>query len=174
MVPALGPHRPKWVKSPLTHRRAFTAELETVGVDVAKTGREGTLVMRDATATMATFMPGGRIDRDAFRQVVGGILRQAGASGKPLRVHGEMVALLWEDGHVPAAIEVEELWNELAREVEFSLVCAYRRRAERRASSCGCRAATLRPPGLAGRRRSARHLGAGHPDRRTLPASRAA
>lgn len=111
------------------HRRAFTAELETAGINPAKAGSDGTLVMLDATATMAAFMPDGRIDHDAFRQVVGSIVRRASASGSPVRVYGEMVALLWEEGHVPAAIEVEELWNELAREVEFSLVCAYRSEA---------------------------------------------
>jgi hypothetical protein len=37
------------------------------------------------------------------------------------------VALLWAEGHVPAALELEELWNGLGREVEFSLYCAYPR-----------------------------------------------
>jgi anti-sigma regulatory factor (Ser/Thr protein kinase) len=37
-----------------------------------------------------------------------------------------MVALLWDAGDVLAAIELEELWNELGRELQFSLLCAYR------------------------------------------------
>jgi anti-sigma regulatory factor (Ser/Thr protein kinase) len=37
-----------------------------------------------------------------------------------------MVALLWEQGNVLAAIEVEKLWNDLGRELDFSLLCAYR------------------------------------------------
>ena len=36
-----------------------------------------------------------------------------------------MVALLWENGDVAAAIELESLWNELARTHRFSLYYAY-------------------------------------------------
>jgi hypothetical protein len=36
-----------------------------------------------------------------------------------------MVALLWDAGHVNAALELEMLWNDLARELPFSLYCAY-------------------------------------------------
>ena len=36
-----------------------------------------------------------------------------------------MVALLWDAGDVLATIELETLWNELARELPFSLYCAY-------------------------------------------------
>lgn len=40
-------------------------------------------------------------------------------------VYGEIVALLWEKGYVPGAIELEHGWNELARKVPFSLMCGY-------------------------------------------------
>jgi anti-sigma regulatory factor (Ser/Thr protein kinase) len=40
-----------------------------------------------------------------------------------------MVALLWDDGNVLAALELEKLWNALARELRFSLYCAYRTRS---------------------------------------------
>ena len=107
------------------HRRAFAAELEAAGISPQDARRDGDLVMLDAAATMAAFMPDGRIERNVFRRVVGSIVRRAAASGRPVHVYGEMVALLWSNGHVPAAIEVEERWNELARELEFSLMCAY-------------------------------------------------
>jgi anti-sigma regulatory factor (Ser/Thr protein kinase) len=35
------------------------------------------------------------------------------------------VALLWDAGHVLAAIQLEALWNQLGQEVAFSLFCAY-------------------------------------------------
>ena len=40
-------------------------------------------------------------------------------------VYGEMVALLWDAGGVLAAIELESLWNELAEDRQFSLLCGY-------------------------------------------------
>jgi hypothetical protein len=36
-----------------------------------------------------------------------------------------MVALLWDAGHVAAAIELEALWNEFGQHVPFALLCAY-------------------------------------------------
>jgi anti-sigma regulatory factor (Ser/Thr protein kinase) len=42
-----------------------------------------------------------------------------------VRAFGEMVAVLWEAGDVLAAIELEKLWNELADELPFSLLCGY-------------------------------------------------
>ena len=57
--------------------------------------------------------------------MAGGAIRKAGAGGRRVRVFGEMVALLWEDGQREAAIRLEAAWNELARELPFSLLCAY-------------------------------------------------
>jgi anti-sigma regulatory factor (Ser/Thr protein kinase) len=36
-----------------------------------------------------------------------------------------MVALLWDAGDVLAAIELEGMWNNLGRQVRFSLLCSY-------------------------------------------------
>ena len=57
--------------------------------------------------------------------MIGGLIRQAGTGGRPVRAYGEMVALLWDDGLVNAAIQLEEMWNELGRRHSFSLFCGY-------------------------------------------------
>ena len=111
------------------HRRAFEAQLDAAGVGLWKGRSTGTLTLLDAAATLARFMTDGRIDRDAFRDVIGPVLRQAGDMGRPVCAYGEMVALLWDAGNVLAAIELEELWNELGREHQFTLLCGYRREA---------------------------------------------
>jgi hypothetical protein len=108
------------------HRQAFEAELASGGIDPLEACGNGTLVLLDASATMASFLRDGRIDAEAFHTVVGSVVRRAADAGKPVRAYGEMVALLWEDGDVLAAIEVEKLWNDLGHELEFSLLCAYR------------------------------------------------
>jgi hypothetical protein len=107
------------------HRRAFEAELRAGGVDVAQARADGSLIVLDAASTMAAFIVGGQIDRDAFHAAIGGLLRRASLLGRPIRAYGEMVALLWDVGNVLAAIELEGLWNELARELPFSLFCSY-------------------------------------------------
>jgi hypothetical protein len=107
------------------HRRDFEAGLEAEGVDLAQARAGGTLVSLDAAATLAAFMPGGELSRAAFEQVVGGLLRETARRASGIRAYGEMVAVLWGAGNVVGAIQLERLWNELARELEFSLFCAY-------------------------------------------------
>jgi len=111
------------------HRLQLEAWLRAEGIASAGiglgTGARERFLMLDAADTMATFISDGQIDRDAFHEGVGGLLRYAAESGRAIRVYGEMVALLWDRGHVLAAIELETLWNELAHELPFSLFCAY-------------------------------------------------
>jgi MEDS: MEthanogen/methylotroph, DcmR Sensory domain len=107
------------------HLRAFRAELEAGGVDIAQAGADGRFVALDAATTLAALLVDGEVDRDAFHEVIGGLISKASASGRAVRAYGEMVALLWDAGNVLAAIELERLWNELARELPFSLFCAY-------------------------------------------------
>jgi anti-sigma regulatory factor (Ser/Thr protein kinase) len=61
--------------------------------------------------------------------VIGRRVRAAAEAGRPLTIYGEMVALLWDADNVGAAMALEELWNSLARDVVFSLLCAYPRSA---------------------------------------------
>lgn len=108
------------------HRRAFAAESRRMGFDLEAAEHGGRLEMLDAAETLERLRPSGRFDRFVFQQVIGRVIRAAAASGRPVVAYGEMVALLWEAGEVPAAIELEMLWNELAGETPFSLLCAYR------------------------------------------------
>jgi anti-sigma regulatory factor (Ser/Thr protein kinase) len=107
------------------HRRAFEAALQVEGIDLAQASAGGRFFWLDATTTMAEFITDGQIDHAAFHEVIGGLVRRAAESGRPVRAYGEMVALLWDEGNVLGAIELERLWNELARELPFSLFCSY-------------------------------------------------
>jgi anti-sigma regulatory factor (Ser/Thr protein kinase) len=110
-----------------SHRRAFETEMAGAGIDVDRARRDGTYISLDAAATLARFMPYGRLDPNAFRATIGAEIRRAGRGGRAVQAYGEMVALLWDAGNVLGAIRLEELWNELRDELRFSLLCAYRR-----------------------------------------------
>lgn len=110
------------------HRAAFEGQLEAEGVDVSAARARGSFIALDAAETMSRFLIGDWPDPGGFGQVMGGLIQQAAAAGAPVRVYGEMVALLWEAGHVNAAIELEGLWNELGQRLPFSLWCGYRAR----------------------------------------------
>jgi MEDS: MEthanogen/methylotroph, DcmR Sensory domain len=107
------------------HREGFEAYLARDGVELGQARAEGRLVLLDANATLYACMSDGEIDRRAFHRVIGGLLREAQELGGAVHAYGEMVALLWDAANVTAAIELETLWNELADELDFSLLCAY-------------------------------------------------
>ncbi|MCW2645823.1 MAG: putative two-component sensor histidine kinase protein [Pseudonocardiales bacterium] len=107
------------------HQAAFEAALSAKGVDVSAARTGGSYIVLDAETTMRRFLVSNWPDRGDFDATVGGLIRKATETGRPVRVYGEMVALLWDAGHVNAALELETLWNELASEVAFSLFCAY-------------------------------------------------
>ena len=107
------------------HRKSFERRLARAGVDVAAARAQGSYVALDASETIRGFMVADRPDPARFWQKVTPVLEQAATVGRPIRVFGEMVALLWDAGLVNAAIEVEAMWNELAGQHPFSLLCAY-------------------------------------------------
>lgn len=108
------------------HRQAIQDRLSEGGADLTAAAGRGDYVALDAAGTMAAFTtPAGRIDRDEFERVIGGLIASAGRDGRPVRVYGEMVALLWQDGLVNDAVQLEEMWNELGRRQSFSLLCSY-------------------------------------------------
>lgn len=107
------------------HRQAFAARLRSAGLDVDGAADSGQYLALDAATTMASFMVDGAPDPGAFDANIGALVRKAQVPGRQLCIFGEMVALLWADGQVPAAVELERLWNRLGDQEPFSLLCAY-------------------------------------------------
>lgn len=107
------------------HREALEALLTARGTDLDEAVSSGAYTALDAAEALAGFMVAGRPDPDRFERVVGGLLDDVNRSGAPVRAYGEMVALLWAEGNEAAAIELEQLWNDLADSRDFSLLCAY-------------------------------------------------
>lgn len=107
------------------HRALFDRDLAAAGIDLAAARTEDRYLDFDAAEVLATFMTGAGPDGDRFAAHVGGVLDRAAHGGRRVRVYGEMVALLWGEGRVPAAIALEDLWNDLAHGRVFELLCAY-------------------------------------------------
>ena len=107
------------------HRRALVRRLTRVGFDPMAAQQSGDLVLLDAAATLGRFSDGATLDPRSFDEVIGGLLDRAVAAGRTIRVYGEMVALLWAAGQVNAALELEDLWNDLGRRSAFTLLCGY-------------------------------------------------
>jgi hypothetical protein len=108
------------------HRREFETRLGQAGVDLAAARDDGSYLALDAGQTLRRLMAAERLDRAVFDRVVGDVIRRAGAGGRPVRTFGEMVALLWDDGLVNEAVQLEARWDELGGRHPFSLFCGYR------------------------------------------------
>ena len=107
------------------HLDAFAAALETHGIDAASLRAAGRLVEVDATTALSTIHPDGELDLEAFRALATGLLDRAHATGRPVTVYGELVALLCSEGDVAGALKLEGAWHDLHRSRSFGLLCGY-------------------------------------------------
>lgn len=86
---------------------------------------DGSNIIFNAKSVLDDIVTGHKVNEAKFNKIIGGILSDFCTSGQPVRVYGELVALLWERGDEAAALEVEELWNKLAKKYCFALYCGY-------------------------------------------------
>lgn len=111
-----------------THRDGILAELAARLIDVNRALRLGQLIALDAHEILATFMVDDIPDSDAFQSHVGGMLGDAinrRNDATIVRAYGEMVDVLWKQRRQKAAIRLEILWNKLAAQYGFALLCGY-------------------------------------------------
>ena len=109
------------------HRDGLARRLKSRGFDVAVARRQGRYLTLDAEDTLASLMRNGKPDATLFQEVIGGTIAKVVARGERRRIaaFGEMVALLWAAGTPEAAIDLEQMWNDLATRYDFALCCAY-------------------------------------------------
>jgi hypothetical protein len=112
-----------------SHREAIERALKDDGFDVEALGSSGQLLCADAEELMARFIIDGKLKPDLFKSVVTRIVEQArtDSKGRPrtVRAFGEMVSILWNKDNLPAALEIEELWNEIVATHSIALLCTY-------------------------------------------------
>jgi PAS domain S-box-containing protein len=107
------------------HLESIEERLRAFGVDVADAREAGTYVPMDAAETLPKLLVDGKLDAESFTEIVEPIVKRAAAGGRPVRVFGEMVALLWAEQNYDAAIILEECWNRLQQTHRFLLLCGY-------------------------------------------------
>src|SRR5690348_7736125 len=103
-------------------RRALAAK----GIDVIDVMAQQRLVLVDAEQQIDAVMTNELPDRSKFRAVVAPLIEQLRHRATPLHLYGEMVDVLSERGNPRAALRLEQLWNEMAREQPFAVLCGYR------------------------------------------------
>ncbi|HTL66745.1 MAG TPA: MEDS domain-containing protein [Lacunisphaera sp.] len=109
------------------HCEELDRRLESQGIDVEAAIGGDRYIVRDAAETIDRFMVDGWPDETRFRATVRELLSCARSSAPKVRAFGEMVALLWDQGHCGATVRLEHLWHELCQSTGFSLLCSYPR-----------------------------------------------
>jgi MEDS: MEthanogen/methylotroph, DcmR Sensory domain len=100
--------------APQLRQRASTSRLSAQQITVL-----------DAGMTLSCFMRRGLPDSELFHKVIGEPVHHLAANRGGLRIYGEMVDLLAEEGNYHAAARLEELWNEVLVRHSLVLLCGY-------------------------------------------------
>jgi hypothetical protein len=108
-----------------THLNSLNQKLRSYGLHVDSLIAEETYIPLDATATLAKFMVNDWPDEELFMKTVSAVLHKASKKPGRIRAFGEMVAILWAQGHYGATVQLEHLWNRFSKTAEFCLFCAY-------------------------------------------------
>ena len=113
------------VVSKPVHWARTSERLERRGCPVSKAIKDGRLIVLDAATTLAKIMRFGIADRQLFLDHVGALVGRLVAESTGVRIYGEMVELLAEEGDLHGAQLLERLWNELSERQPFTLFCGY-------------------------------------------------
>ena len=111
----------------LAHWNAIRPRLETEGVDVAGARDRGQLTVVDADEFLPRFMRDAMPDSPVFLGLAADVIGQARANGQYPRVRwwGEMVNVLWERGDVAASMNLEDLFDQLAKKHDIAIFCSF-------------------------------------------------
>lgn len=108
------------------HWRVTSRRLERRGCPVFDAIEGGRLTVLDAADTLKAITREGSPDAARFHAEIGALVeRLAAASPTGLRIYGELVEVLAEEGDFDGARQLENLWNGLRQRVPFTLLCGY-------------------------------------------------
>jgi signal transduction histidine kinase len=107
------------------HLERLESILRTNGIDVERCKESGQFTPVSTSGIMPKFMIAGEPDPVLFRELFGTLIQNIRDEWPSVRIFGEMVALTAELNYATATVDLENLWNELLAEHDFSLCCAY-------------------------------------------------
>jgi CheY-like chemotaxis protein len=112
-----------------SHRNSLLQNLQTHGVDCVAAIEQGRYIPLDVAETLSTFMVNDLPDPVRFSKTTVDLIEAAAkaAKGEHPRVAacGECAPTLREQGKADAAIQLEHLWNGIAKTYDLDLLCGY-------------------------------------------------
>ena len=113
----------------VSHRDSLLARLQASGVKVGAAIVEGRYLALDAAETLSACLVNGVVDSGRFQKNMSNlIIAAAQASGKhhlPVTIFGECVQLLWAQGRLDTAIQLEKVGNQLVKTYSVDILCGY-------------------------------------------------
>jgi len=122
---ALGIGQAAMLLSTPQHMMAFDREVERCKLDYSKAVYEGRLVICNAQRLLDRFCQDSMPDERRFRAILGGQLRMLMHRYSGVSIYSEVVMLLMASGHFEKAMHLEHMWNVLAADRKFDLLCSY-------------------------------------------------
>lgn len=111
------------------HRKGLMQSLQAYGVDIAAALEQGRYIALDVADTLSSCMVNGMFDSARFLQSFEDLTVKAttAAQGKPPRAafFGEAVDLLWKQGDVETAIQLEKFGTQLCKRYPVDILCGY-------------------------------------------------
>ena len=111
------------------HRITLLERLHAESPETRAAIRQGRYVGFDAAEFLSNFMVSDMPDTGWFLKVVDDLIMTArkGDKEEDLRVAacGECAHTLWAQGKADAAIQLEELWNQIAKTYDVDILCGY-------------------------------------------------
>jgi DNA-binding NarL/FixJ family response regulator len=112
-----------------SHQDSLVQRLLRRGVDCGAAMHQGRYISLDVTQALSGLMVNNRIDPVRFLKLTGDLFAAAtkAIKGQDRRIAacGDGTAILCEQGNVDAAIELEHLWDELAKTRNVDILCGY-------------------------------------------------
>jgi hypothetical protein len=103
--------------------------LQADGLDIGASIEQGRYIALDAADMISAFIVNGMFDSVRCLESFGNLILTAANAAKgehrSVALFGEAADLLWERGNVEAAIQDEELCNQLTMRYDVAILCGY-------------------------------------------------
>jgi hypothetical protein len=107
------------------HLEALRYRLIQQGYTIQDLLDDDRLILLNAEDTLSKFMVNNWPDEVLFKETILNVVARARRKNRDIRAFGEMVALLWTQGHNGATVQLEKLWNKFCETEALCLFCAY-------------------------------------------------
>lgn len=107
------------------HLNALTDKLKKLAVKPDTLIADDRYIPVQAEALLPSLLDNGDVDEQKFRSLISTHVKKARQRKRRIRVFGELVNLLCEQGKPETAVKLEHLWNNIGKEESLNVYCAY-------------------------------------------------